>query len=89
MKNLVYLLLLLLVGCGHSATLEQLEAQALITGDWSAVEEREAYLQRRDARLGRACPAGSIQVCESTVTLRNCRCADKKAVDRAVFGSLY
>ena len=30
----------LMFGCGSYQTLEELEAEALMTGDWSAVEKR-------------------------------------------------
>jgi len=62
--------LILMSGCGTYHTLEELEAQALATGDWSAVEQRERMIARQSVRNGIACPGGRIGYCEDT----HCTC---------------
>ena len=41
MKLMLLLGAVFLTGCVSMPTLEQLEEQAFLTGDWSAVEQRE------------------------------------------------
>ncbi len=53
-------LLLLLGGCASFASLEELEAQAMLTGDWSAVERRERIIARREAQDAVQCPSGAV-----------------------------
>ena len=53
-----WLLVLLLVSCAPQATLEELEREALLTGDWSKVEARERRMAR-NAPCNR-CPSDLI-----------------------------
>lgn len=80
MKVLIVLGLLALVGCGSTATLEELEEQAMITGDWSAVEKRERINARRAARKGPKCPSGTIGVCHSNIGNDRCSCVQQDSV---------
>ena len=50
--------LFLLGGCGTYHTLEELEDQAMLTGDWSQVERRESKIAMRTGRSGMSCPSG-------------------------------
>ncbi|MCH8060728.1 MAG: hypothetical protein IIA11_09750 [Proteobacteria bacterium] len=64
MKLVSIIALCLLVGCTSRPTLEELEAEALITGDWTEVENRE----RMDKRWGvvqteSRCFTGFVLVC--------------------------
>lgn len=79
---------LCLSGCGTLTTLEELEQQAMLTGDWSAVEEREKILARRDARRGLQCPSGLVAFCESRMGEHRCTCIDNDAV-RDLFAGRY
>ena len=63
MKAAVMLAALFLAGCSSFQSLEELEAEAIRTGDWSQVEERERILAKRQAREGISCPAGFVSVC--------------------------
>ncbi len=54
------LLLSFLVGCAPVTTLEELEAQAYVSGDWSAVDKRERMIARREARMGPTCPGDAV-----------------------------
>lgn len=68
------LVLGILTGCTAQQTLEELEAEAAITGDWSEVEKRERVIARRKARLGAECPNGYISYCESWGGEKRCGC---------------
>lgn len=83
MKGIIVIALVLLSGCGSFTTLEQLEAEALITGDWSAVEQRERIIERRKQRAGIQCPPGSVAICESFAGENRCSC-----VGQDVFNTL-
>ena len=68
------LLCCLLGGCGTYHTLEELEAQALVTGDWSAVEQRERILAKRRQRHAQVCPTGKTLFCEQWGATEKCTC---------------
>jgi hypothetical protein len=70
----VAVLLLGLFGCSSQPSLEELESQALITGDWSKVEKREAGINRRQSRSVISCPEESTRVCLPSVGSENCDC---------------
>ncbi len=65
---------LLLSGCSSLASMEELERQAMLTGDWSAVEQRERILARREAERGLQCQSGEISFCEKYVGRTECIC---------------
>ena len=78
---------LLLTGCGSMPSLEQLEDQAFLSGDWSAVEKREKLIARRTAIRGPKCPARMIAVCEKRGAQNRCGCVEKTAM-RELMSSL-
>ncbi len=84
MKGIIILTLIFLVGCAPMMPLEQLETQALLTGDWTAVEKRERVIARRKARAGIDCPAGLIGYCETFVSQRRCTCISS-TTHRSIF----
>ena len=69
--------LVLLSGCGAFTSLEQLEAEAMLTGDWSAVEMRERQIARRNLHSTMQCPPGEIGYCEADFGKNNCTCVDQ------------
>lgn len=77
MKGLIALSAVLLLGCAEMKTLEELELAALQSGDWSAVNDRERAIQRREAQRGPRCPAGDIAVCEKRVRKDVCQCTSR------------
>ncbi len=88
MKTWSILLLSLSLGaCATSPTMEDLEAQAWQTGDWSAVERREEALVRRAARRAEnarlMCPDGTVSYCEQRVGTMECRCVSSRAIQDA------
>ncbi len=74
MRVLVLLGAMLVAGCGSFASMEELEREAMLTGDWSAVEQRERVLARREEREGLSCPQGHVSYCERYVGSTNCKC---------------
>jgi hypothetical protein len=86
MKGIMALTLVLLAGCGSYQTLEQLQAHALSTGDWTAVERRERIIQRREKRGGVRCPHGMAAVCENRGARSRCSCINSESI-RTLFGN--
>lgn len=70
----ILVLLLMLGGCGAVPTLEELEDQALLTGDWSQVEKRERTIARRQAKEPLDCVKGYVSFCETRIVNTQCRC---------------
>lgn len=64
--------LILLAGC--AASLEELEREAMQTGDWSAVEARNRVLERREAKRAQTCPAGKKRWCTVESGHERCSC---------------
>ena len=75
-KYLGLALLFLLAGCASRPPMAELEAEAALTGDWSAVEKRE----RMDRKMGLttlgdpACKGGYVLVCATKGSRRECGC---------------
>lgn len=76
MKSIVVAAFFFLAGCSSFVSLEQLEAEALVSGDWSQVEQRERLIERRKLRSFLACPPGSIGYCEADAGAERCSCVD-------------
>ncbi len=74
MKVLLLLGAFFLSGCMSMPTLEQLEEQALLTGDWTAVEKREKLIAKRERILGPLCPAGTMAYCQGYLGQIRCGC---------------
>ena len=74
----------ILAGCAVGPSLEELEAQALVTGDWSLVEKREAQLARRN-RPAINCPSGTMSYCESYARQSRCGCISDE-LSRVILG---
>ena len=77
MKGIIVAALLVLGGCSGYQTLEQLEEQALVSGDWSAVEKREELIARQAQRNGPECPRGFTAYCESGAFEQRCSCVNR------------
>ena len=85
MKGIVLIGLLLLAGCSSMVSLEQLEAEALVSGDWSKVEQRQRIIERRNLRSSLACPPGKIGYCEVVARNERCKCVDNEVI-RSLLG---
>lgn len=87
MKQVILIVsLLILSGCGTYVPMEELRAQALSTGDWTAVERRERTIANRNARTGLGCPAGTMAMCETGVDGEECYCVDRSTASRMFTG---
>jgi len=80
MKGIIGLALILLTGCAATTPLEQLEAEALVSGDWSAVNKRERLIASRNLHANLRCPAGTIGYCKSFRLTKRCSCVDSKII---------
>ncbi len=80
MKCMGLLLVCFLVGCAPVSTLEELEAQAYLTGNWSEVDKRERMIARRQVLRGPSCPSGYISYCERHVGSQRCACVSREAL---------
>lgn len=89
MKNLSAVVLFLLVGCSVGPTMEELESQALLTGDWSRVEKRERTLVRRQLRAGIQCPNGYIGYCVDQIVAKRCTCLERDALRFVLSGRRF
>ncbi len=85
MKPLLIALLCILAGCAARPTLEELESQAMLTGDWSAVERRERAIERRRQRAGIECPTGMTAYCEVHAGHRQCTCISSDALSLVIW----
>ena len=70
----VVLVVLGLAACAPYPTLEELEHEALLSGDWTAVERRERSMQRRAAERRPTCGGGYIAVCRNEIGRSECLC---------------
>ena len=71
---------LILSGCGTFKSMEELESEAMLTGDWSLVEQRERILARREQERGLQCPTGQVSYCERIVGRSDCKCISNDAM---------
>ena len=82
MKTIMTLtVLLLLTGCSSMKSMEQLEAEALLSGDWSAVEQRERQIARRNLNSSLYCPPGKVGYCEADFGRKKCACIDQEELN--------
>ena len=76
MKGIIILALALLAGCTSYTPLEQLEDEAMLSGDWSLVEKRERTIAWSQRRLGTQCPGDEIRFCQSAGGGNYCECVE-------------
>ena len=84
LKTTLLALVVVLTGCASIKSMQELEAEALRTGDWSAVHQREQILARQAARRTPVCPAGTMSYCEKVAAERVCACLSRDDVARAL-----
>lgn len=82
MRFLSVFALVLLAGCTTWPMLEELENQAVRSGNWAEVEKREGSLARRQARQAPKCPSGYIAYCEGQYRDWRCECHEKDNILR-------
>ncbi len=60
--------------CSSRPTLEELEDEANVTGDWTAVERREELIKERLEKSAPGCPGPFIKKCFEQQTGIECYC---------------
>jgi hypothetical protein len=77
-RNSAALLAWLILGSACAVPMQQLVDEALITGDWSEIEQREAALSRRQAReQSIQCGSGEVGYCKASGRLKRRVCTCK------------
>ena len=82
MRLLTLVLLGVLAGCFGQPTLEELESEALVTGDWEAVERRERLRAWRN-RNQNLCAEGSTRICTGPEITTKCECLNPRILTGA------
>ena len=77
---LIMPLALVLAACATPPTLDELEFQALQTGDWSAVEKRERSMARRAVREIPDCASDLVPVCRDSWGENDCHCVSRRSI---------
>jgi len=74
-RNSAALLAWLILGSACAVPMQQLVDEALVTGDWSEVEQREAAALRRQAReQSIQCGSGEVGYCKASGRLKKRVC---------------
>lgn len=73
-KGALIVALMFLAGCAGVTPMEELERKALLSGDWSEVEQRERILARRNPTAFLNCPRETIAFCVDDVGRKRCGC---------------
>ena len=75
MKFVGIVALCLLVGCTARPTLEELETEAMTTGDWAAVEKRERIDKNWGAvNTDSVCRGEKVEICYKKSAQKECAC---------------
>ena len=73
-KFVILFTLVIAAGCASRPTLEQLEDEAMTTGEWTAVERREEVIKERRESTAPGCPVGLIKKCFEEQSGIQCYC---------------
>ena len=84
LTGIVALSAMLTAACAPMPTLEELEVDALRTGDWTLVEQRERLIAKRNARRPMQCPAAMVSYCERHAGRLDCQCVTRSAFGGAI-----
>ena len=74
MRLVILFTLVTVVSCTPQPTLEQLEVEALTTGEWTAVERREEVIKKRLESGAPGCPKGLKKYCVEEQSVIQCYC---------------
>jgi len=80
MKITSLIVLFSLAGCATKPSLEQLEDEAMVSGDWSAVEEREQSPNRLGSVIEHSCPNGRALICVKNGLREVCECVNSRSI---------
>lgn len=85
--TVIALLFILMGACAPIPTLDELQDEALQTGDWSEVERRERIMRTRQARMGPECPDGATGYCEQSGGDVQCGCYGTEVLRSSMAGN--
>lgn len=74
MKTILLASVLLMTGCSSTTSLEDLEAEAMVSGDWSEVEKRERQMRAKKQTSEFDCESGMTLVCVDKGSGEECTC---------------
>ena len=74
MKYISLLVLIALVGCASPPTTDELEIDAVKTGDWSAVDDRERMYEKMRVTPKLKCPEHLMLLCYKDGGHEECFC---------------
>lgn len=80
MKAILLTGALLLSACAAPVPMAELEAQAMLTSDWTAVERRERQMARRAERVAQNCGPGFVNYCVNFGSDDRCACVAGQAL---------
>lgn len=73
--RLVFLVIVFfLAACTAQPSFEELEAEAIASGDWTAVDSREEADERRREKAGPICEGEQTRICVETGPVEECSC---------------
>jgi len=78
MKALRFFLFSVLCACSAQPSLEELEDEALVSGDWSKVASYEQKLERTGSANELDCPRQTVAVCRESGLSSKCSCVPSK-----------
>ena len=73
-KFAILITLVIVGGCAPRPTLEQLEDEAAISGEWTTVEKREELIKKRLESTAPGCPVGQRKKCIEEQSGIECYC---------------
>ena len=74
MRLLFSMIVFFLAACTAQPSFEELEAEAIESGDWTAVNSREEADERRREKAGAICVTGQTRICVETGPVEECSC---------------
>jgi hypothetical protein len=74
MRIVSILALFILVGCAARPTTDELEAEASVTGNWTAVEDRERMNKKMRVNPELRCPENLMLFCTKDGAHEECYC---------------
>ena len=73
-KFVILFTLVIVAGCASRPSLENLEDEAMTTGDWTTVERREEVIKERLESTAPGCPVGWTKRCVEEQSGIQCYC---------------
>ena len=78
MKIITIIAACFLLGCATQPSIEDLEKQAMASGDWTEVERREVAVSKRNVTQAKSCPTGMVNYCYDHFSEERCECVARR-----------